>query len=498
MAFYLKAKKLDFSTGKQLIAMLNESEAANFGIHPGDKISIIWRGKSKIIVEVNITDKEIKTGYIGLYKDIWKKYPIERDEITEAHVLSRPDSIVAIKKRLFGKTLNYDEIDSIIKDIVSNNLSNLEIAYFVASSFFYPSSNDELYFLTKSIANNGEQIKIRGLVADKHSVGGIAGNRTSMIIIPIIASLGLKIPKTSSRAITSPAGTADTMEVLAPVTFSSQEVKEIVKKTGACLVWGGGLNIAPADDRILKVTYPLSTEPYDKMLVSIMAKKVACDVKYLIIDMPVGPTTKIPDFEIAKDLKKKFEYLAEKFGIKILVNIIKADQPIGRGVGPALEARDVLRVLQQTENRPLDLEKKSIVLAGKLLELCNKAKKGQGYNMAKEVLTSGKAWKTMQKIIAAQGGNSALKANDVTLGAIKFYVNSNKSGKITFINNKVINDICRILGAPNEKFAGIYMNKMLNETVKKDERIFTLYASNQERMTLAKEALKKLIIFKIQ
>ena len=496
MALYLKAQKLDFETGRQLIALMNENEAHNFGIQAGDKISLQWRGTKKINIEINLSDKKIRPGFIGLYEDIWKKYPIELNEIMEVHILSRPDSIIAIRNRLLGKKLNYQDYFNIMKDITDNSLSNIGITYFTASSFFYPYSNNELFYMSKAMAETGQVINFgRGLVVDKHSIGGVAGNRTTMVAIPIIASLGIKIPKTSSRAITSPAGTADTMEVLAPVTFSAEEMKEIVKKTSACLIWGGGFNLAPADDKILKVTYPLAIEPYDKMIVSIMAKKIATSVTHLVIDMPIGESTKVSNLADAKDIKSKFEFVAQKYGIKIKVKITRSSDPVGKGVGPALEARDVLRVLQRHESRPLDLEKKSLILAGELLELCGKAKKGQGAKLAKNQLISGAAWKKMSEIIAAQGGNPKIKSEEVTLGATKHYVNSDKTGKISLVNNKTINDVCRILGAPNDKLGGIYLNKEKGETVKKGERLFTLYARNNSRLTLAKEAIKKLKIF---
>lgn len=499
MALYLKAKKLDFKTGRQMIALMNEEEAKNFGIQPSDKISLTWRGNKTVNVEVNLSDKQIRPGSIGLYEDIWKKSAVELNEIMEVHILSRPDSIIAIRKKLLGHKLNYAEINSIIKDVTENRLSNVGIAYFVAASFFYPYTNDELYFLSKAIAENGEILKFgKGVVADKHSVGGLAGNRTTMVTVPIIASLGIKIPKTSSRAITSPAGTADTMEVLSSVSFSAEEMREIIRKTNACLVWGGGFNLAPADDKILKVTYPLSLEPYDKMIVSIMAKKIATSVTHLVIDMPIGQTTKIPHRGMALKIKAKFEAIAKRYGIKIKVIITESSDPIGRGIGPALEARDVLRVLQQKENRPLDLEQKSVQMAGELLELCGRSHKGEGAKLAKKQLLSGGAWKKMSEIIKAQGGKPNIDSEEVTLGAIKYYVNSERDGVIKLVNNKRINDLCRILGAPSDKLGGIYLNKELGDPVKKDERLFTLYARNEARMSLAKEAIKKLRIFDCQ
>ena len=228
-----------------------------------------------------------------------------------------------------------------------------------------------------------------------------------------------------------------------------------------------------------------------------MAKKVAAGIKYLIIDMPVGETTKIPDMKTAKELEKKFKYLAGKFKIKIKVIMTKTEDPVGRGVGPALEARDVLRVLQQKDNYPADLANKAIHLAGELLELCGKAKKGHGATLAWKTLESGKAWLKMQDIIKAQGGNPNIKPDDIVIGACKKYFNAPKSGKITFTDNKMINIIARILGAPADKLAGVYLNKEFGDPVKKGERLFTLYARSQDRIKLATKALEKGEIFKI-
>ena len=497
MPYYLKIKKMDIKTGQSNIALLNVEEAIRFGIRAGDKISIAWQNQ-KIIAEANTSRKRIKPGEIGLYRDIWEKVKITPGTIVEIRFLQRAKSVQAIKKRLLGKRLTYKDYYQIFSDIATGILTRTETTYFVASGFMHEYTNQELYYMTKAMAETGETIKFPGIVADKHSVGGLAGNRTSMVAIPILASLGLTIPKTSSRAITSPAGTSDTMEVLAPVSFEASEIKKIVKKTGSCLVWGGGLNLAPADDKILKVSYPLSLEPYSKMIVSIMAKKVAMGVTHLVIDMPVGPTTKIPNMKIAKELEVKFKFIAKKFGIKIKVIMIKTEDPVGKGVGPALEARDVLRVLQQKDNYPADLANKSIHLAGELLELTGKAKKGKGSEMAWKALESGKAWKKMQEIIKAQGGNPNINPNEIVLAAHKRYVNAKKSGKIIFTDNKAINTIARIMGAPADKLAGVYLNKEYGDQVKKGERLFTLYTRHKNRLKLAEKALEKMNIFKIK
>ena len=496
MHYYLKIKKLDIETGQANIVLLNEEEAVLYGIRAGDKVKVSWENKY-FIAEANTTGKRVKSGQIGLYKDIWEKKKIIDNTIVEVKFLEKARSVQAIKKRLLGHKLSYQEFYQIYADISAGILTRTETTYFVASGFMREYSNEELYFMTKAMAETGEMLKFPGLVVDKHSVGGLAGNRTTMIVVPIMACLGYTIPKTSSRAITSPAGTSDTVEVLMQVAFNAQKIKEIVKKTNGCLVWGGGLNLAPADDKILKVSYPLSLEPYSKMLVSIMAKKVATGVTHLVIDMPIGPTTKIPKMSIALKLEKKFKYIAQKFKIKLKVIMIKTEDPIGLGIGPALEARDVLRVLQQKDNYPADLANKGIHLAGELLELTGKVKKGHGSKIAWEALESGQAWKKMQEIIKAQGGNPNIQPDDITLGAHKKYFISPKSGKITFTDNKAINVIARILGAPADKLGGVYLNKEFDDRVKKGERLFTLYSSNKERVNLANKALGKLAIFKI-
>ncbi|MFA5126489.1 MAG: AMP phosphorylase [Patescibacteria group bacterium] len=496
MPYYLKIKKLDISTGQSNIALLNEKEATHYGIRAGDKIKICWQ-KNRVIAEANTTAKNVKPGQIGLYKDIWEQISIPPNTIVEVEFLQRSQSIQAIKKRLLGKKLKYQDFYQIFSDIASGVLTRTEITYFVASSFIKSYTDQELYYMVKAMAETGEMLKFKGIVADKHSVGGLAGNRTTMVAVPIIAALGLTIPKTSSQAITSPAGTANTMEVLAPVAFSAEAIYKIVNKVHACLVWGGGLNLAPADDKILEVSYPLSLEPYDKMLVSIMAKKVAMGVTHLVIDMPVGPTTKIPNMTIAKNLERKFKYLARRFGIKIKVVMIHTEDPVGRGVGPALEARDVLRVLQQKDNYPADLANKAIHLAGELLELTGKAKHRHGAKMAWQTLESGAAWKKMQEIIKAQGGNPTIDPESIVLGACKKYFNAKHSGKIIFTDNKALNTVARILGAPSDQLAGVYLNKEYADHVKKGERLFTLYARNKERLHLATVALEKMSIFKI-
>lgn len=348
----------------------------------------------------------------------------------------------------------------------------------------------------------GPRLKFQGIVADKHSAGGVAGTRTTMILVPIIAAAGYKIPKTSTRAITSAAGTADTMEVVAQVTFSTTQITRIIEKVGGCVVWGGHVGLAPADDMLIQVERPLAFESYDKIIVSVMAKKVASGANHLVLDLPVGPTMKIRHFKDAEIMAKKFNMLGKRFKIKITIDINETRQNAGRGVGPVLEARDVFQVLEQTPERPLALEAKALRLSGKLLSLCFADTPGKknldGEEVAREILTSGKALAKMREIIKAQGGDPAVVSSKLTPGREVYKLRAPKKGMITTMNNQQITVISRILGCPTDKKAGMYLNRKLEERVDKGDILATIYSSDKWRLKEAAETLKTMPVYTIE
>ncbi len=412
----------------------------------------------------------------------------------------RDQAIDAIRKKLVGKKLTYNEIYAVMDEIAHNRLGDVLTTYFTASGYSKGFSKEELYFLTKAMVETGEQLEFKGIIADKHSIGGVPGTRTTLIIVPIVAAAGFTIPKSSSRAITSPDGTADDMEVLSKVEFTREEIYEIVKKTNGCIVWGGSFHIAPADDVMIHVERELTFESYDKIIVSIMAKKVAFGSNHVVIDLPFGKTVKVHRREDAEVLKEKFEYLAHKFDIHIKVLIHETNEPVGRGIGPILETRESLRVLEQTPDRPLDLEERSLRLAGALLDLCIakhvheekiKGQFGNGYGWAKHLLTTGKAWEKMKEIIAAQGGDNKITSSILTsrLGNYCRQITASTSGSIKTIDSKNLTVIARILGAPNQKGSGIFLNKKIGEPFKKGELLYTLYSESMYNMREALESL---------
>lgn len=418
-------------------------------------------------------------------------------------------ALEAIRKKLLGKQLTYPEIYSIMDEIAQKKLGDVLTTYFAASGYSKGFNNQELYYLTKAMIETGEKLHFPGIVADKHSIGGVPGTRTTLIVVPIVAAAGFTIPKSSSRAITTPGGTADDMEVLCPVEFTKNEIYKIVKETNGCIVWGGSFNIAPADDVIIKVEEPLLFESYDKILVSIMAKKIAFGSNHVVIDLPYGSMVKVHKLKDAELLKEKFEYLAGKFNIKIKVLIHKTDEPSGRGIGPILETREALRVLQQKENRPLDLEIRALNLAGTLLDMCIKDSNeklqkeiklnfGNGIGWATSILKTGLAFEKMKEIIKAQGGKFNIDSEDLKPGSFLFSVVSDKNGVVNSLNSQNITIIAKILGAPLHKGSGIYLNKKIKEKTIKGEVLYTLYSEKVYNLKETKDTIKNFPLMEIQ
>jgi putative thymidine phosphorylase len=487
----LKAEKINISTGNIWTAVLNKDTAHKLDLHPGDRIELCVVNGKRGACELNVILEVSDRGFnhkIGLFAETWKKLNVKKGDTIEVKRSVKPDSLIFIREKLMGKPLTAKKIDEIIKDVVAEDLSMVEIAYFVSGAMIHGLSDTETVNLTKSIVRNGSQLHFgKGeIVLDKHCIGGVPGNRTTMIIIPICTSLGLTMPKTSSRAITSPAGTADTMEAMCEVAVPAPELMKIAKKIGGFIAWGGGVDLAAADDKMIKARHPLSLDPEGMLLASIMAKKFAAGSNHVLIDIPVGPQVKIKDKKKGRHLKKRFEQIGKMLKMKTKVILTDGEEPIGRGIGPALEARDVMDTLSG-KNVSTDLREKALTMAGILLEMCKKAKKGKGYEMARVQLDSGAAYEQMIKIIEAQGK----KTLRPKVGKLKRTIKAKKSGKITYINNKLISRIARVAGAPKSAGSGLWLDKKLGDKVKRGDVLYTIYSDSKERINNAAKFAKE-------
>lgn len=476
---HLLPKLIKIKTGHKYIAVLDQETAHKLDLHPGDRVKL-KNNSHELTALLDISEKTFPKREIGLFAETYEKLNCVSGKKVDVTVAEKPPATALIRKKLDGQKLSNLEYDTIVKDIVEDDLSDIEMTYFVSGCYIHGLSDQETAALTRAIVKHGSRLSFgkNEIIMDKHCIGGVPGNRTTMVIIPIIAAFGLKMPKTSSRAITSPSGTADTMEVLANVRNEAPELRQIIKKVGGFITWGGGVDLAAADDNMIRVRHPLRLDPEGMLLASIMAKKHSVSANHVLIDIPYGPQVKVKTKKAAEHLKKRFLKIGKLLGMKVAVILSDGSQPIGNGIGPLLEAIDVMKVLKNEPGCPPLLKKKSLMMASILLELSGKVKKGQGVKKATEILESGQAYKKMQQIIEAQGKKPRLPK----IGKFTYVVKAPKKGRVKHIHNKTIARIARVAGAPLAANAGIYLHKKLKAEVKKGDKLYTIYSANPERL----------------
>ena len=480
----LKIRSVNLDTGRENVVVISrQSKALRAEIFRGFSRVELRRNSKVLLATLLITDDDALVGpdEIGLSDPAFRRFAEAAGNLVTVTPASPPESLEAVRAKIRGQALSAREITAIVNDLTHYRYSDMEVAAFLIGSASFMTS-DELIALTRAMAEAGTQLKWPDpIVVDKHCIGGIPGNRTSMIVVPIVAAHGLPIPKTSSRAITSPAGTADTMEVLARVNVGAEEMKAIVAACKGCLVWGGHVNLSPADDILISVERPLSLDTREQMVASIMSKKLAAGSTHLLIDLPVGPTAKLTNSTEAMRLRKLFEFVGDRFGIAVEVITTDGRQPIGNGIGPVLEAQDVMAVLANDPAAPIDLREKSLRLAAHLLEYDPKLRGGAGYVRARELLDSGAALKQMLKIIDAQGPSNCHNG----LGDLTFDVLAGSDGIVSGIDCLRLNRLARTAGAPLDKGAGIRLFRKIGDRVESGEPLYRIYAFDPSGHDLA-------------
>ena len=485
----LNIRRVNLDTGRENVAIMSRrSKALRPEVFRGFSRVEVRHNSETLLATLIITDDDslVGPGELGLAEPAFRRFAKPTGSKVTVTPAPSPLSVDFVRAKIQGRTLTADEIGAIVNDLVHYRYSDMETAAFLIGSASFLTSG-ELLSLTNAMAQAGTKLAWdKPIVVDKHSIGGIPGNRTSMIIVPIVAAHGLTIPKTSSRAITSPAGTADTMEVLARVDLGIDEMKQVVSACHGCLVWGGHVNLSPADDILISVEKALSLDTREQMVASIMSKKLAAGSTHLVIDIPVGPAAKVRTATEAMRLRKLFEFVGDHFGIEVEVIITDGRQPIGWGIGPVLEAQDVMAVLANDPVGPSDLREKSLRLAAHVLENDPDLRGGTGYARARELLETGAALKQMQKIIDAQGPSSCR----TDLGTLKTDIAAPGDGTVTGIDCLRLNRLARMAGAPIDKGAGIRILKKIGDRVEKGEPIYRIYAFEPSEFELAVGAAK--------
>lgn len=456
------------------------------------KVEIRANGAS-ILATLNVVDNGtfLSCNELGLSNAAFAQLGLQNGELVTVSQADPPTSIQALHRKLAGERLGLDDFRAIIHDVADHHYSKIELTAFVVATNRDELDREEVYYLTQAMIEAGRRLDWKErVVVDKHCIGGIPGNRTSMLIVPIVAAHGMVCPKTSSRAITSPSGTADTMEVLAQVELPFEKMADIVRTHHGCLTWGGAARLSPADDVLISVERPLSLDSPAQMVASILSKKISAGSTHLVLDIPIGPTAKVRSMPEAQRLRRLFEYVANRLKLSLEVVISDGRQPIGYGIGPVLEARDVMRVLENDPRAPNDLRQKALRLAGRLIEFSPDVRGGDGFAIARDILDSGRALSKMNDIIQAQGAHP-FDHNHLNLGSLSLDVCAEHAGVVCGIDNFQLARIARFAGAPKVRQAGVDLVKKLGETVQPGDLLYRVYAQYPSDLQFARQACQK-------
>ncbi|MDR3078690.1 MAG: thymidine phosphorylase family protein [Rickettsiales bacterium] len=482
----LTAKVLNISTGSRNFVFLSRSSpiVIKEGFEVMSRLELTSRGKS-VYSTLYFSDDMADGKVIGIARETAKKLGIRSGSKVTVKHMEPLKSFSVVRDKLRGKPFTREGILEVIGDVVAGRYTDMHMACLCSATEGEQLSEEEIEYFARAMVETGKTLKWDyDIVVDKHCIGGIPGNRTTPPAIAIIAEYGLHIPKTSSRAITSPAGTADVMEVFTNIVVSTEEIKRIVAETNGCLVWGGAVDLNPSDDIIINVKKQLGFDSRGQMLASIISKKVAAGSTHILIDVPYGQSAKTKTLQSAKSLKRDFEELGNRLGVNVLVNISDGSQPVGNGIGPALEAKDIVALLKNEEGAPHDLREKVLYLAGLVIEFDPKVEKGKGQAIAEEILNSGKAWERFKKICEAQGNG---KMKEIPEAKITYDVISPKSGVVESFDNKKLAQVARFAGCPSQWAAGIYLRKHIGDKVKAGEALYTIHSNSAGEMEMAKK-----------
>jgi len=478
----VRARRMGIDTQSELVVFMRKDSPVcrSEGFVAHNRVLLCAADKHAIATLYQASGDLLDICDAGLSESAWQKLGIsEGDEIVITH--PEPlDSLSLVRSRIYGNRLDDRAMRAIVGDVVEGKYSDIHISSFLTACATKALDPGEILGLTRAMVDVGERLRWNSaLVADKHSVGGLPGNRTTPIVVAVCAALGLTMPKTSSRAITSPAGTADMMETLAPVELSIADIHRVVDREGGCVVWGGAVKLSPADDVLIRVERALDIDTEGQMIASVLSKKIAAGATRLVLDMPVGPTAKVRNGEAARSLTDGLLAVCETFGIKARVLQGDGSQPIGRGIGPALEARDVLAVLQGDPDAPRDLRDRAVELAGALIELAEARERG-GALLAAQALDDGRAWKKFQRICEAQGGMRTPPAS-----AYREPILSAHSGHIAIIDNRKIAKLAKLAGAPDAKAAGVDLHVRAGALAVASQPLCTVHAESPGELAYA-------------
>jgi len=447
---------------------------------------MVTTDRSSIIATLNV----VRDGFVlpteaGLSEAAWLLLAARPGEPASFSHPPPVESFGAVRAKIFGHAFGEAQLLEILTDMATGRYTDIDLSAFLTACTAAGMSLDEVVWLTRGMVKVGERVRWdHAVVADKHSVGGLPGNRTTPIVVSIVAAAGVCIPKTSSRAITSPAGTADTMETLAPVDLDLASMRRVVDRENGCVIWGGAIHLSPVDDLLIRVERALDLDSDAQLVASVLSKKVAAGSTHVVIDIPVGPTAKVRSLDAAHAIARLLERVGNEMGLAVRPVVTDGSQPIGRGIGPALEARDVVAVTRGDRDAPDDLRERAVLLAGEILELAGACTAGGGQTEARNILADGRAWRKLQSICEAQGGMRTPPASSQ-----RFELTATAAGTVVGIDSRQLARAAKLAGAPADPAAGIDLHVRLGASVERGQPLFTLHADSVGELAYAQAYL---------
>lgn len=479
----LRAKRLGIETQHEPIVLTHADcpVARSEGFGARAQVELSANGRTALATLYQVSSGIVGLDEVGLSETVWHRLDVpDGAEIKVRHPQSL-DSMSFVRAKVYGHRLDRDQLGTIIKDVVAERYTDVELAAFITAFSSQPIQLAEMVALTHAMVEAGDRLTWSGSpIVDKHCVGGLPANRTTPIVVAIVAAAGLIIPKTSSRAITSPAGTADAMETMTPVDLDIPAIRRVVEREGGCIVWGGSVRLSPADDILIRVGRALDLDGPAQLVASVLSKKIAAGSTHILLDLPVGPTAKVRTAADAAELAAQLEAVAAEFGLKVRPLLTDGTQPVGKGLGPALEARDVLAVLRRDGSAPADLKARAIQLAGALLEFGGASCERCGEMDATAILADGRALAKFMAICDAQGG-----FREPPIAPLQHIIKSSAAGLLSAIDNRLLARVAKLAGAPRSQSAGLELHVKLGDRIERGQPLMTLHGESPGELEYA-------------
>lgn len=402
---------------------------------------------------------------------------------------------IILKKRA-NLPLSDKEIRFVIDGYVKGEIPDYQVSALLMTIVFNGMNARELGTLTLAMAQSGNMVdlsNIDGITVDKHSTGGV-GDKTTLIIAPLVAACGGKVAKMSGRGLGHTGGTIDKMESIPNLKVSLEQDAFIdqVNKIGLAVI-GQSEGLAPADKKLYALRDVTGTVDSIPLIASsVMSKKLASGAQAILLDVKVGSGAFMKNIEDARELAKAMVDIGKENGRSVKAILTDMDRPLGHAIGNALEIREVINTLKS--HGPEDLTHECIIMAAHMLVLSRMCDYETALNRVQQALDSGAALERLRFMIEAQGGDSRVIDDDrvLTIGKFTYDVTSPKDGYITHMNTEQCGIASVMLGAgrtvkdgPIDYSAGIVMHKKTGDAVSMGERIATLYASDESLFTNA-------------